>query len=149
MSAAQFIANHRTGVAAITGEETRQKRAELDNPDWTNPTTDLNVWVDIAVREWLSIAGKDFNKAGLGTKLKLAGIFQKVGAITDSGAVAVGTAIRRFPGDHKWWTKEVGYEWPTDTFCEKLAGALLPDAEPESAQPDSPPVLGPAETDWL
>jgi len=139
----------KAGVARATKTFEDNARNGNSRAGVADPTQDDNPWVDIAVREWCSIAGKDFTRMTKGTKLKLAGIFRQVGAICDSGAVPIGAAIKRFPGAHPFWRDKVGFEWPSDTFCNKLGMMLQPDVELSAYQPDSPPVLGPAETDWL
>ena len=129
-----------------------------------DPTKEDNPWVDITVRSWCKIAGKNFDTMSKGTKLKLAKVFKDdIGFVADSGAVPVAAKIEAFPFADPWYAENVGFEWPGAAFCNKLVGMLQPesDEDPEwkklldrkkpgcsSTHSDEPlPVAAPAE--WL
>jgi hypothetical protein len=107
---------------------TEQSRSEVEHPDFTDAARDADPWIAATVPAWCRIAEKDCARLTDPTRRKLAGIFSQVGAITDRSPSQVAQAIEAFPELHKWWET---YDWPTDTFCQRLAGMLIPGAEPE------------------
>lgn len=115
--------------AAATFEQNQGKRAGV-----ADPTKDG--WANGPVSEWCVLSGKQYAEMSVGTRLKLADIFQEVGVITDSTPSQMADAIRRFPLEYDWWKEKVGFEWPGDGFCNRLGMLLTPNAPPEPVDLD-------------
>jgi len=83
---------------------------------------------DVTVQAWGKLISKETSEMGQGTRIKLAQIFQQVGAATGRTAPEVARAIGRFKDEYEWWNDT----WPGDGFCNRLGMLLVPDtADPE------------------
>ena len=143
MSAETFRANHAHTVEGLQ-QETVEARAAAPHPDMTDARMDFRPSCDAPVVAWCRIAKKDYAGLSDGARIKLGSIFYEVAVVMESTPSQVAEAIDRFPIEHEWWAKEVGFEWPSENFCNKLGMMLVPDIEP-----DPPPTFTFVEPDWL
>jgi hypothetical protein len=114
LSKEEFEKRH-NGTAVVAGKEVRGSHDIPGQP-----------WCNRPVEEWCKLAGKSYAEMSVPTRIKLGGIFYKIGTITDSTALEVAEAIGNFKAEHPWW--EYDFDWPTDGFCNRLGMMLVPDA---------------------
>jgi len=126
LSKEEFQSRH-NGTAVVAGKE---KRVSYDIPG--------EPWCNRPVEEWCKLAGKSYKDMSIPTRIKLGGIFYKIGTVTDSTPLQVAEAIAQFPFEYAWWEKKIGFEWPGDGFCNRIGMILTPDAEPEPIDLDHP-----------
>jgi hypothetical protein len=134
LSKEQFESRH-NGVAAVTGQEMKVSHDIPGQP-----------WCNEPVEAWCKLAGKSYVGMSIPTRIKLGGIFFKVGTVTNGTPAQVAEAIGNFKAEHEWWKYD--FDWPSDGFLNRLGMMLVPDAAPEpgetlvSVQPAEPTWLG-------
>lgn len=112
LSKEEFLRRH-DGIAVVTGREARG----ADVPG--------EIWSSEPVRQWCTLAGKSFEAMSIATRLKLGGIFYKIGCVTNSTPAELAEAIGKFQAEHPWW--KYRFDWPSDAFCDRLGMMLVPD----------------------
>jgi len=140
LSKEEFMSRH-DGLAAVTGQEMKVSHDIYGEP-----------WLNEPVEAWCKLAGKIFGEMSVGTRIKLGGIFYKIGAATDSDAAQVAEAIGNFKAEHPWWKYK--FDWPTDGFIQRLGMMLVPDdpnANPhvDEVVYEQPTHVEYEEPDWL
>ena len=117
LSKEEFESRH-NGVAAVTGQEMKVSHDIPGQP-----------WCNQPVEAWCELAGKSYEEMTIQTRIKLGGIFYKVGTVTKGDPAQVAEAIGNFKAEHPWWKYD--FDWPSEGFLNRLGMMLVPDAQPE------------------